>query len=313
MRTSDGEELPAELVIDCSGRRSALPTWLEALGARPPVEEVEDSGFIYLARHFRSRDGELPFALGPLLQSYGSISVLTLPADNATWSVTLVARSGDRALLGLKDVTRWESVLRSLPTVAHWIAGDPIEDRIITMAKIEDRYRDLRPDGVPVATGVLAVADAWACTNPSVGRGRVDRHAPRADGARHIAPHRAGSTGRALRGLRRGNGRHRRALVPSDPHLRPSPAGRNGRSGQGGALRTRRPRLRNERRRSTLARGRDPDVLRGFLDIVGVLELPAAVMARPGMVEKVTEYGADWRTQEPIGPDRTELVALATA
>ncbi len=171
VRTSDGEELHADLVIDCSGRRSALPAWLEALGARPPVDEVEDSGFIYLARHFRSRDGKLPFALGPLLQSYGSISVLTLPADNATWSVTLIARSGDRALLGLKDVTRWESVVRSLPTVAHWIDGDPIEDRIVTMAKIEDRHRDLRPDGVPVATGVLAVADAWACTNPSVGRG----------------------------------------------------------------------------------------------------------------------------------------------
>ena len=155
-----------------------------------------------------------------------------------------LGRSGPPRAQGCDAV---ESVLRSLPTVAHWIAGDPIEDRIITMAKIEDRYRDLRPDGVPVATGILAVADAWACTNPSVGRG-VDRHAPRADGARHIAPHRAGSTGRALRGFRRGNGRHRRALVPSDPRLRPSPAGRNGRSGQGGALRTRRPRLRNERR-----------------------------------------------------------------
>jgi hypothetical protein len=107
VRTSAGEELQADLVIDCSGRRSALPSWLEALGARPPVDEVEDSGFIYLARHFRSRDGELPFALGPLLQSYGSISVLTLPADDATWSVTLVARSGDRALLGLKDASRW--------------------------------------------------------------------------------------------------------------------------------------------------------------------------------------------------------------
>src|SRR5262249_49997292 len=26
-------------------------------------------------------------------------------------------------------------------------------------------------DGVPVATGVVAVGDAWACTNPSLGRG----------------------------------------------------------------------------------------------------------------------------------------------
>ena len=39
------------------------------------------------------------------------------------------------------------------------------------MAKIEDRHRSFVVDGKPVATGVLAVADSWACTNPSLGRG----------------------------------------------------------------------------------------------------------------------------------------------
>src|SRR4030095_2922629 len=39
------------------------------------------------------------------------------------------------------------------------------------MAGIEDRFRRLAVDGVPVATGVVAVGDACAATNPSVGRG----------------------------------------------------------------------------------------------------------------------------------------------
>ena len=39
------------------------------------------------------------------------------------------------------------------------------------MAKIEDRHRSFTVDGAPVATGVAAVADSWACTNPSLGRG----------------------------------------------------------------------------------------------------------------------------------------------
>ncbi len=311
VRTSDGEELRGDLVIDCSGRRSALPSWLEALGARTPREEVEDSGFIYLARHFRSRDGQLPFALGPLLQSYGSISVLTLPADNATWSVTLIARSGDRALFGLKDVGRWEEVLRSLPTVAHWIDGDPIEDRIITMAKIEDRHRDLRPDGVPVATGVLAVADAWACTNPSVGRGASIGmlHAQTLrDTLRDTGPDRPGELSESFAVATADTvepwyqatlafDRHRLAEMaaeadgvtyePDDPAYEMT-----------GAL--------------AAASSRDPDVLRGFLDIVGVLDLPGDVMARPGMFEKIIEFGADWRTQEPIGPNRDQLVAMAS-
>jgi hypothetical protein len=39
------------------------------------------------------------------------------------------------------------------------------------MSGIMDRYRRFVVDGQPVATGFFAVADAWACTNPSAGRG----------------------------------------------------------------------------------------------------------------------------------------------
>ena len=169
--TADGEDLTADLVIDCTGRRSNLPAWLAAVGARPPAEELEDSGFMYYGRHYRSADGSLPADIGGALQEFGSISVGTLAADNGTWSVVLIAGADDRSLLGLKDVARWEKVVRSLPTVAHWIDADPLEERIITMAKIEDRIRDLCPDGRTVATGLVAVADAWSCTNPSLGRG----------------------------------------------------------------------------------------------------------------------------------------------
>jgi flavin-dependent dehydrogenase len=39
------------------------------------------------------------------------------------------------------------------------------------MAGVVDRYRRFLVDGRPVATGFAAVGDAWACTNPSAGRG----------------------------------------------------------------------------------------------------------------------------------------------
>ncbi len=40
--TDDGspETLTADLVVDCSGRRSRMPAWLESLGYRPPVARV---------------------------------------------------------------------------------------------------------------------------------------------------------------------------------------------------------------------------------------------------------------------------------
>ncbi len=309
--TTDGEDLSADLVIDCSGRRSALPTWLEAVGARSPEDEVADSGFIYLGRHFRSRDGQLPVALGPALQPYGSISVLTLPADNNSWSVTLIARSGDRPLLGLKDVQRWESVVRSLPTAAHWLEGDPIEERIVVMAKIEDRHREMRPGGSPVATGILAVADAWACTNPSVGRGasigmahaqalRDTLRQTGVDRPADLSEAFASATAATVEPWYQGTlsfDRHRLAEMeaeaegttydPGDPEYEITSA-------------------------LALASSKDPDVFRGFIDIVSVLELPDAVIARPGMFEKVVEFGADWRNEPAIGPNRDELVAMAT-
>ena len=60
--------------------------------------------------------------------------------------------------------------MQACPFHAHWLAGEPITD-VLTMAGVLDRYRRFVVDDVPVATGVVAVGDAWSCTNPSAGRG----------------------------------------------------------------------------------------------------------------------------------------------
>jgi 2-polyprenyl-6-methoxyphenol hydroxylase-like FAD-dependent oxidoreductase len=171
VKTEEGEEIPADLVVDASGRRSPLPKWLEAIGSRPPYEELEDSGFVYYGRTFRSPTGELPVALGGPLQHYDSVSTLCLAADNGTWAVALIAGGADRELRKLRDLDTWTKVWRSYPLVAHWVDGEPLEPEVQAMAKIEDRYRRFVVEGMPVATGVAAVGDSWACTNPSVGRG----------------------------------------------------------------------------------------------------------------------------------------------
>lgn len=171
VRLEDGEEITADVVVDAAGRRSALPRWLSAIGTRPVREVLDDCGFIYYGRHFRSADGSLPVMIGPPNVEYGTIAALTLPCDNGTWSVTLTTSSRDSAMRSLMDADTWAGVIRLLPLTAHWLDGTPIDDRVQVMAKIEDRIRDFAPDGQPVATGVLAVADSWSCTNPSLGRG----------------------------------------------------------------------------------------------------------------------------------------------
>jgi flavin-dependent dehydrogenase len=61
-------------------------------------------------------------------------------------------------------------VWRSHPLVAHWLDGIAIGEPKM-MAGIEDRIRHYCTADGPVVTGLAAVGDAWACTNPSVGRG----------------------------------------------------------------------------------------------------------------------------------------------
>ena len=170
VRTMDGEEVPADLIVDATGRRSRLPNWLEAIGARRPIEEAEDSGFIYYTRFFRSTTGVVPSCRAALQTYFHSFSVLTLPGDAATWSVTLFISSGDQALKKLRDLKHWMALVAACPLCAHWLDGEPITD-VLPMGGTVDRYRRFVVDGVPVATGIVSVGDSWACTNPSLGRG----------------------------------------------------------------------------------------------------------------------------------------------
>ena len=171
VRTDAGEEFAADIVIDAGGRRSKLPSLLADIGARAPIQEEEDCGFVYYGRHFKSGDGSVPAMFGPLLMAYESLSILTLPADNGTWGVGWSSSAKDAAVRGLKDVDTWTRTVKGYPLAAHWLDGEPIDDGVAIMAKIEDRHRTFVIDGEPVATGVLPLADSWACTNPSVGRG----------------------------------------------------------------------------------------------------------------------------------------------
>jgi len=311
VRTEAGEDFAADLVVDTTGRRSPLPDWLEGAGARGPVEEREDSGFVYYGRHFRSPDGSLPPILGPLLQNYGSVAVLSLPADNGTWGLALVASAADPALRAVTDVEAWTAVVRSMPLVAHWLDGEPLEDRVQVMAKIEDRHRCFVIDGQPVATGLVSVADSWACTNPSLGRGitmatmhaLVLRDLLRAstdDDPRQFARAFHDVTLDTVEPWYRATvafDRHRLAdidaqvkgesYVPDDPAYE-----------LGQAL--------------AIAAGQDPDCLRAYLSIVGMMQTPAEALARPGVFDTVVEMGDRWRREPALGPNRDELLAIVS-
>jgi len=168
VRCDDGSELRADLVIDACGRRTQSAEWLQAIGARAPHVESEDCGFIYYTRFYAGPT--LPAFVGPILTPADSFSILTLPGDNDTWSVTLFTATGDPVMKSLRHNDVFDRVLRACPLQAHWLDGTPLTD-VAPMAGVLDKYRRFVVDDVPVATGFAAVGDAWACTNPSAGRG----------------------------------------------------------------------------------------------------------------------------------------------
>ena len=52
--TSRGDH-PADIVIDASGRASALLSWLRDAGIRLSAEPVESCGILYFGRYYRLR------------------------------------------------------------------------------------------------------------------------------------------------------------------------------------------------------------------------------------------------------------------
>ena len=82
----------------------------------------------------------LPEPRGPLNCPVGSFSVLTLPGDAGTWSITLYGSSGDPALKAVRDPARWTALVRACPRHAHWLDGEPIT-AVLPMGGVLNRVR----------------------------------------------------------------------------------------------------------------------------------------------------------------------------
>jgi 2-polyprenyl-6-methoxyphenol hydroxylase-like FAD-dependent oxidoreductase len=296
-----GEQIRADLVVDAMGRRSAGVDWLAGAGATRPTLESSDVGFVYYTRYFYGPD--LPRPIGPALADLGTFSVLTLPGDNNTWSVTLFGSGRDSLFKRVREPECFSRLVRACPAHAHWLQGEPVSD-VLAMAGILDRYRRFVVDGRPVATGFAAVGDAWACTNPSAGRGlsvglahtvllrdTLRKHAEDAD-AFAVAFDDATQTTVA-------------------PFFWMQKAADAERFGEMTALREDRELPEpDERRRSFLAAmPHDAELFRAYLETVACLALPDEVLARPGMQDRLARHAGRTPLQMPA-PTRARLTQI---
>jgi len=168
----DGELLPADLVVDASGRGGRVT---RDLRAEPAVGGP--CGIAYVDRQYQLHPGA---ELGPLLNplawqgEYDGYQVILFVHEHGIFSVLFVRPIDDPDLRLLRHADAFDAACRAVPGLAVWT--DPARSRPITEVlpggPLVNYYRSQRgPDGRLVADNLLFIGDSVCTTTPNFGRG----------------------------------------------------------------------------------------------------------------------------------------------
>lgn len=296
LATSAGP-LEADLVVDCGGRRTPVPDWVEDAGGPRPGEESAEYRIAYWTQWFRLRPGaEMPVLYGRPALEVGPMEVLRVPADNGWFSITIVAVASDRRFRVLSDQARLLRFLAALPLTRDWVdpaLAEPVGG-IVPMVTLVDCRRRLVVDGRPCASGLVAVGDSVGASNPSLARGTAFGllHAVGLRDLLRDDPDPATILPRHAELLEERFEPWWQATVATDQahlaRMRAAAEGSEPAADPGWTF--------------LHAAHHDADLWRLALRVAGVLELAQDVVARPGTLERVGE------TIGRVGPPRVEAI-----
>jgi len=309
--TDSGRRISADVVIDATGRHSAINDRIVEIGGRTPLDSRGDNSTIYYTRYYRSRTGSLPeYAGGELFKSGHSIGLFLIPADNATWCLALWGLAEDHALRRLRRTDIFDSVVRRFPDREAWMDGEALTD-VVPCVSEGDLNRSFVIDGEPVATGLLPAGDSASFTEPRLGRGTFFSVMQAVVVRDALKENTDGNAGELILGwdalfrqrvepwlkasntLGRAYGRETRTYMNGDdPVVDPS------------------------NRAAVLSRAfmnaarRDTEVGTWLLDLAGCAYLPGDLMRRPGVIDRILNLGDHDDGPGPEGPTRAELLTL---
>lgn len=171
-----GEEIPADVVVDASGRTTRFPRWFAQLGVNLR-EENDDAEIVYYTRHYKFKPGvEEPTRTGKDRPGgdLGYIKFGVFPGDNGNFALIVCLHKVEQELReAIKDGDQFDAICRSIPGLAPWLQADQVEPTTPSfgIGDIRAVWRHYVEDGEPLLHNFFAVGDAALRTNPLYGRG----------------------------------------------------------------------------------------------------------------------------------------------
>jgi 2-polyprenyl-6-methoxyphenol hydroxylase-like FAD-dependent oxidoreductase len=172
VQTSAGP-LDGDIVIDATGRRSLIDRWLTAIDARQTSLRRDECGLAYYSRHFRvvSEPDRVVAATTRQVTPLPQLTAGIWGGDNGRMVLVVAPLAEDRRSRDLADPGVHTAALRAVPSLAAWLDKVEPTGGVYAMGGLANTLRRLVVDGAPVALGLLAVGDSVCTTNPTFGRG----------------------------------------------------------------------------------------------------------------------------------------------
>ncbi|MGW4128214.1 FAD-dependent oxidoreductase [Amycolatopsis japonica] len=166
------EDLPADLVVDASGRSSAAPKWLAELGYPAPEEIRIDSGLGYATRYFEIPEGFQANWTGLNISTNPRVNRRMgwlYPQENDRWVVCLCGVNGDYPPTDEAGFLEYARSLRS--PVLYEAIRDAVPVSPIAGYRQMANHRRFYERMAHWPSGFVVIGDAAAAFNPVYAQG----------------------------------------------------------------------------------------------------------------------------------------------